>query len=165
MNPIYSKLSRYPQRPWNLDEPETPQGRRPDFSRKGVSEERMGSLVRDCESLLSISDKHPTSGDHVAVHVWKDDLMIAYLTSIVFFRECLVLGFAKFSGYEDKRMVPFHRPELHITFDGDEVSRTVVKRKANYEMDSEQFSYEFFSGNRHCEHLSSYEVSSPQLAL
>ncbi|OMO95763.1 hypothetical protein COLO4_15679 [Corchorus olitorius] len=97
------------------------------------------------ESLLSKSDKHPAPGDHVAVHVWKDDL--------------------KFSGYEDKRMVPFHRPELHITFDGDEVSRTMAKRKANYDMDSEQFNYEFFSGNGHREHLSSYEVSSPQLAL
>ncbi|OMP07177.1 hypothetical protein COLO4_07565 [Corchorus olitorius] len=115
--------------------------------------------------FYELSMKIPLSGDHVAVHVWKDDLKIAYMTSIVFFRECPVLGFAKFSGYEDEHMVPFHRPELHITFDGDEVSRTVVKRKANYDMDSEQFNYEFFSSNRHREHLSSYEVSSPQLAL
>ncbi|OMO89702.1 hypothetical protein COLO4_19628 [Corchorus olitorius] len=63
--------------------------------------------------------------------------------------DCPVLGFAKFSGYEDKHMVPFHRPELHITFDGDEVSRTVAKRKANYDMDSKQFNYKFFSGNGH----------------
>ncbi|OMO53916.1 hypothetical protein COLO4_36634 [Corchorus olitorius] len=68
-------------------------------------------------------------------------------------------------------MVPFHIPELHITFDGDEVSRAVAKRKANYDMDSEdeewlkQFNYEFFSGNGHHEHLSNYEVSSPELAL
>ncbi|OMO99137.1 hypothetical protein CCACVL1_03911 [Corchorus capsularis] len=71
-----------------------------------------------------------------------------------------VPGVREVSGYEDRCIVPFHRPELYITFDGDEVSRALAKRKANYDMDSEdeewlkKFNYEFFSGNGHCEHLS-----------
>ncbi|OMO58783.1 hypothetical protein COLO4_34385 [Corchorus olitorius] len=71
-----------------------------------------------------------------------------------------VPGVHEVSGYEDICIVPFHRPELYITFDGDEVSRALAKRKANYDMDSEdeewlkKFNYEFFSGNGHCEHLS-----------
>ncbi|KAK8546206.1 hypothetical protein V6N12_027002 [Hibiscus sabdariffa] len=64
------------------------------------------------------------------------------------------------SGYDDRAFVPFCRPDLYISLDGDEVSRALAKRTTNYDMDSEdeewlkKFNAEFFSGNGHCEHLS-----------
>ncbi|KAG8503314.1 hypothetical protein CXB51_001269 [Gossypium anomalum] len=71
-----------------------------------------------------------------------------------------VPGVCEVSGYEDRAFVPFQRPDFYITLDGDEVSRALAKRTANYDMDSEDeewlknFNNEFFSGNGHCEHLS-----------
>ncbi|TYI43233.1 hypothetical protein ES332_A01G154100v1 [Gossypium tomentosum] len=71
-----------------------------------------------------------------------------------------VPGVCEVSGYEDRAFVPFKRPDFYITLDGDEVSRALAKRTANYDMDTEDeewlknFNNEFFSGNGHCEHLS-----------
>ncbi|GMI80536.1 hypothetical protein like AT5G04670 [Hibiscus trionum] len=71
-----------------------------------------------------------------------------------------VPGVCEVSGYEDKPSVPFRRPDLYISVNGDEVSRTLAKRTANYDMDSEdeewlkKFNDEFFRVNVHCEHLS-----------
>ncbi|XVE75535.1 hypothetical protein DITRI_Ditri12bG0101400 [Diplodiscus trichospermus] len=71
-----------------------------------------------------------------------------------------VPGVHEVSGYEDRVSAPFHRPDMYISLDGDEVSRALAKRTANYDMDSEdwewlkKFNNEFFSGNGHCEHLS-----------
>ncbi|KAK8671521.1 hypothetical protein V6N13_038115 [Hibiscus sabdariffa] len=71
-----------------------------------------------------------------------------------------VPGVCEVSGYEDKPSVSFRRPDSYISVDGDEVSRTLAKRTANYDMDSEdeewlkKFNDEFFPGNVHCEHLS-----------
>ncbi|XVF75717.1 hypothetical protein PTKIN_Ptkin13bG0209100 [Pterospermum kingtungense] len=71
-----------------------------------------------------------------------------------------VPGVREVSGYEDGGSAPFHRPDLYISLDGDEVSRALAKRTANYDLDSEdeewlkKFNNEFFSGNGHCEHLS-----------
>ncbi|KAK6233840.1 hypothetical protein QUC31_006246 [Theobroma cacao] len=71
-----------------------------------------------------------------------------------------VPGVHEVPGYEDRRSVPFCRPDFYISLDGDEVSRALAKRTANYDMDSEdeewlkKFNNEFFSGNGHCEHLS-----------
>ncbi|XP_038992177.1 uncharacterized protein LOC120115577 isoform X2 [Hibiscus syriacus] len=71
-----------------------------------------------------------------------------------------VPGVREVSGYEGKPSVLFRRPDSYISFDGDEVSRTLAKRTANYDMDSEdeewlkKFNNEFFQGNGHCEHLS-----------
>lgn len=41
------------------------------------------------------------------------------------------------SGYEDTNSVPFHRPDLYISVNDDEVSRALARRTANYDMDSE----------------------------
>ncbi|XWS56326.1 hypothetical protein CRYUN_Cryun09bG0076200 [Craigia yunnanensis] len=71
-----------------------------------------------------------------------------------------VPGVCEVLGYEDRGSLPFHRPDLYISLDGDEVSRALAKRTANYDIDSEdeewlkKFNCEFFSGNGHCEHLS-----------
>ncbi|KAB2045200.1 hypothetical protein ES319_D01G143300v1 [Gossypium barbadense] len=71
-----------------------------------------------------------------------------------------VPGVCEVSGYEDRAFVPFQRPDFYITLDGDEVSRALAKRTANYDMDSEDeewlknFNNAFFSGNGNCEHLS-----------
>ncbi|XWS66293.1 hypothetical protein CRYUN_Cryun05aG0187100 [Craigia yunnanensis] len=71
-----------------------------------------------------------------------------------------VPGVREVSGYGDRGSVQFHRPDLYLSLDGDEVSRALAKRTANYDMDSEdeewlkKFNSEFFSGNGHCEHLS-----------
>ncbi|KAK8994523.1 hypothetical protein V6N11_045606 [Hibiscus sabdariffa] len=71
-----------------------------------------------------------------------------------------VPGVREVPGYEDRAFVPFCRPDLYISLDGDEVSRALAKRTTNYDMDSEdeewlkKFNAEFFSGNGHCEHLS-----------
>lgn len=71
-----------------------------------------------------------------------------------------VPGVCEVSGYEDRAFVPFKRPDFYITLDGDEVSRALAKRTANYDMDSEDeewlknFNNAFFSGNGNCEHLS-----------
>ncbi|KAL4291482.1 hypothetical protein GQ457_14G021440 [Hibiscus cannabinus] len=71
-----------------------------------------------------------------------------------------VPGVCEVSGYEGKPSVLFRRPDSYISVDGDEVSRALAKRTANYDMDSEdeewlkKFNNEFFSGNGHCEHLS-----------
>ncbi|XWS75283.1 hypothetical protein CRYUN_Cryun01aG0073000 [Craigia yunnanensis] len=71
-----------------------------------------------------------------------------------------VPGVCEVSGYEDRGSVPFCRPNSYISLDGDEVSRALAKRTANYDMDTEdeewlkKFNNEFFSGNGHCEHLS-----------
>ncbi|XWS08114.1 hypothetical protein CRYUN_Cryun41cG0051500 [Craigia yunnanensis] len=76
------------------------------------------------------------------------------------FKVIPVPGVFEVSGYEDRVRVPFRRPNSYISLDGDEVSRALAKRTANYDMDSEdeewlkKFNYEFFSGNGHCEHLS-----------
>ncbi|XP_022765559.1 uncharacterized protein LOC111310397 [Durio zibethinus] len=71
-----------------------------------------------------------------------------------------VPGVREVSGSEDRYSVPFRRPDLYISLDGDEVSRALEKRTANYDMDLEdeewlkKFNNEFFSGNGHCELLS-----------
>ncbi|XVE68626.1 hypothetical protein DITRI_Ditri09bG0083700 [Diplodiscus trichospermus] len=71
-----------------------------------------------------------------------------------------VPGVYEVSGYTDRGSLPFRRPNLYISLDGDEVSRALAKRTPNYDMDSEdekwlkKFNNEFFSGNGHCEHLS-----------
>ncbi|XP_039067280.1 uncharacterized protein LOC120213207 isoform X2 [Hibiscus syriacus] len=71
-----------------------------------------------------------------------------------------VPGVREVSGYEGKPSVPFRRPDSYISVDGDEVSRTLANRAANYDMDSEdeewlkKFNNEFFQGNGHCEHIS-----------
>lgn len=71
-----------------------------------------------------------------------------------------VPGVCEVSGYEDRAFVPFQRPDFYITLDGDEVSRALAKRTANYDMDSEDeewlknFNNEFISGNGHWKHLS-----------
>ncbi|GMI70075.1 hypothetical protein like AT5G04670 [Hibiscus trionum] len=71
-----------------------------------------------------------------------------------------VPGVCEVSGYEGKPIVPFRRPDSYIAVVGDEVSRALAKRTANYDMDSEdeewlkKFNVDFFSGNGHCEHLS-----------
>ncbi|XVE99100.1 hypothetical protein REPUB_Repub03eG0167700 [Reevesia pubescens] len=71
-----------------------------------------------------------------------------------------VPGVHEVCGYEDTGSVPFRRPDFYISLEGDEVSRALAKRTANYDMDSEdeewlkKLNNEFFTGNGHCEHLS-----------
>lgn len=71
-----------------------------------------------------------------------------------------VPGVREVSGYAGKPSVQFRRPDSYISIDGDEVSRALAKRIANYDMDLEdeewlkKFNYEFFHGNGHLQHLS-----------
>lgn len=71
-----------------------------------------------------------------------------------------VPGVREVSGYAGKPSVQFRRPDSYISIDGDEVSRALAKRIANYDMDLEdeewlkKFNYEFFRGNGHLQHLS-----------
>ncbi|KAE8671857.1 Enhancer of polycomb-like transcription factor protein, putative isoform 2 [Hibiscus syriacus] len=74
---------------------------------------------------------------------------------------CIVIpvpGVCEVSGYdyEGKPSVPFRRPDSYILFDGDELSRTLAKRTANYDMDSEDEEWLKKLNNEfgHCEHLS-----------
>ncbi|GMJ11981.1 hypothetical protein like AT5G04670 [Hibiscus trionum] len=71
-----------------------------------------------------------------------------------------VPGVHEVPGYNNRAFLLFSRPDLYISLDGDEVSRALANRTANYDMDSEdeewlkKFNNEYFPGNGHCEHLS-----------
>lgn len=69
-------------------------------------------------------------------------------------------GVLEVSGYEDSYAPSFLRPELYISFLGDEVSRALTKRTSNYDMDSEdeewlnKFNNEACAENKLCENVS-----------
>ncbi|KAL4339607.1 hypothetical protein GQ457_08G011360 [Hibiscus cannabinus] len=139
--------------------------RRSSLRRRRARNPSLIGMLRASGALMSDLISSGRSGIHFSSVVSTNNLRCSVRKSSVNLTDVgstmvPVPGVREVSGYEDRAFVPFCRPDLYISLDGDEVSRALAKRTTNYDMDSEdeewlkKFNAEFFPGNGHCEHLS-----------
>ncbi|XP_019433196.1 PREDICTED: uncharacterized protein LOC109340079 [Lupinus angustifolius] len=65
-----------------------------------------------------------------------------------------VPGVHNVSDYADSSSVPFHRPDTYISGNGDELSRSMTRKTANYDLDSEDEGWLSKFNNEFQEHVS-----------